>query len=178
MSGAVEPARSWDITWQPAAGPMPDGPVQLWVVVFDAAGRFMGAEATTPFPRWRWRRGLLAMDYSPVRVVMANGGWYHTGFLVAVNPEARTWRAMFALSLGEPRELRAGDDITISDGVIAITPEPGALRPPGLPSGPWAPTPHPAIRSASWSASCATCWPRCSARPAGSCRSSPRTPAR
>lgn len=119
----------WDEGWRPTYGrwPMPDGPVELWVAVFADDGHFMGAERTQERPAWRWRHGTLAMDYSPVRVVMRHGGRYHTGVLCAVNPAARAYRALFAVSLGEPRKLRAGDDMLISDGVIAIRPDPPAL---------------------------------------------------
>lgn len=113
-------ARGWDLAWKQADGELPDGPAELWMAVFSTAGEFMGAAPARRTPAWRWRNGRLCLDYSPVRIVLRTGGWYETGVLCAVVPGARAYRPLVRLPLGKPAELRAGDVITVADGVIEI----------------------------------------------------------
>lgn len=119
-----------------AALPMPDGPVSLWFVVFSADGRIMGAARASLAPEWQWRGGRLCIGYGHVRVVMAEPGWYDSAVIVAVPQaaevaalgvpaEATPYAPMWRIGLGEPRELRAGDDMHILDGVLAIEPMAG-----------------------------------------------------
>ena len=123
--------RTWDLAWQ--SGEIPPGPVELWVAVFDTDGEFMGAAQAPPRLATTWRAGQLAFAYTPLQVVMQRGGWYKTGVICAVNRQARAYRGLWPVSLGEPGELRPGDTITITDGVIAVTPDlpevSGTLRP-------------------------------------------------
>lgn len=102
-------------------GSPPDGPAELWFLVFATDGAFMGA-APAPVPAvWLWRNGHLCLDYSPVRITVRHGGFYGTGLICAVSGQA--YRPLWPLSLGTPQKLRAGDFITITDGVIILTPE-------------------------------------------------------
>jgi hypothetical protein len=113
-------------------GELPDGPCSLGIAVFTADGTPLGA-ARCPFPPvWLWRGGRLCIAYGATRVVLRRRGVYAFGVICAIPataegtvvPVAPMWR----ISLGEPHELRAGDNISILDGVVAITPdsEPGA----------------------------------------------------
>lgn len=110
-------------TWHPAEGEMTDGPVELWFAVFADDGAFMGAARTVRQPSWLWRDGTLCCDYSPVRVAVRYGGTYSTGLICAISPQTRTWKPLWPVSLGPPHELKRGDDITVTDGVIAFIPE-------------------------------------------------------
>ena len=101
---------------------MPDGPCELWAVISSTDRQFMGASPAGARPAWRWRGGKLCLDYSPVRVTVRDGGWYESCVLCAVTPAVHAYRAMWRLSLGKPAELRPGDNITITDGVIEIQP--------------------------------------------------------
>lgn len=96
--------------------------------MFADDGHFMGAAPAPAQPSWQWRHGSLCLSYAPVRVIIQTGGWYKTGAICAVMPAARAYRPMWAVSLGEPHELRPGDDITITDGVIEITADQAALE--------------------------------------------------
>lgn len=107
--------------WQ--LGEPPSGPVQLWFAVFTDDGELMGAEPVTRPPRWRWRDGCLCIDYSPVRVAITRAGRFRTGLICAVSRETGIFRPLWPLSLGPGQDMRAGDNITVEDGVIAIHPE-------------------------------------------------------
>ena len=102
---------------------MPGGAVHLVIIVFAGDGELMGAAPVTRQPRWLWRDGQLAVSYSPVRVVLDRGGSYGTALICAVSDATGAYVPLWPVSLGEPQEMRAGDDITITDGVIAITPD-------------------------------------------------------
>jgi hypothetical protein len=118
-----ELARDWDVAWHPAAGAIPDGPVELWFVVFADDGAFMGAAHADRQPAWRWRDGQLCCDYSPVRITVQHQGRYQTGLICAVSPQTRAWRPLWPLSLGPSHELKRGDTITVTDGVISLIPD-------------------------------------------------------
>jgi len=107
------------------AGCPPDGPVSLLIMVFTDDGELMGSAPVTRAPRWLWRDGCLCIGYSPVRVPVIRPGRYATGLICAVapGPEGGQFRPLWPVSLGPPQELRAGDGITITDGVIAIIPD-------------------------------------------------------
>lgn len=102
-------------------GNPPDGPVELWFFVFATDGSFMGAAQARQQPSWLWRDGRLCCDYSPVRITITHGGTYSTGLICAV--AGGMYRPLWPLSLGEPQELKAGDFITIIDGLISLIPE-------------------------------------------------------
>jgi hypothetical protein len=102
---------------------MPDGPVQLALLVFTDDGELMGSAPVTRQPRWLWRDGRLSISYSPVRVVLNRGGAYGTALICAVSEDTGIYAPLWPLSLGPPQELKAGDRITITDGVIALTPD-------------------------------------------------------
>jgi hypothetical protein len=118
-----------------ATRPMPDGPVVLWIAVFTAAGELMGAAPAELRPAWLWRDGRLCVAYGPVTVTVFSPGWYAFGVICAVPlselgaSHSRVSRMPFVplwrISLGEPQELRAGDNIHVLDGVVAIIPEYG-----------------------------------------------------
>jgi hypothetical protein len=110
-------------SWRPAAGEMTAGPVELWVIVFTDDGAFMGAARAARQPAWLWRGGRLCCDYSPVHVLVQHPGRYQTGLICAVSPQSRTYRPLWPISLGPSHKLRRGDNITITDGIIALTPE-------------------------------------------------------
>lgn len=119
-----EQARSRDLaSWRTIAGEMDAGPVELWVIVFADDGAFMGAARAARQPAWLWRDGRLCCDYSPVRVPVQYPGRYQTGLICAVSPKTRAYRPLWPISLGPPHKLRRGDDITITDGIIALTPD-------------------------------------------------------
>ena len=88
----------------------------------------MGAAPVPARPSWLWRDGELCLSYAPVRIVVEVGGRYETGVICAVMPAARACRPLWKVGLGEPAELRPGDDITITDGVIKITADQPALE--------------------------------------------------
>lgn len=102
-------------------GNPPDGPVELWFFVFATDGSFMGAAQARQQPSWLWRDGRLCCDYSPVRVSVQYRGMYATALICAVAGDR--YRPLWPLSLGEPQELRSGDNITIANGVISLIPE-------------------------------------------------------
>jgi hypothetical protein len=107
-------------------GRIPDGPVTLWFAVTDAAGAIMGA-ARMPVPMpWRWQHGRLCAAYSGLRVIMTRPGWYAYGVICAVSgaEQVTPFMPLWRVSLGKPQELRAGDDLTVAEGVIAIIPDP------------------------------------------------------
>ncbi len=104
------------------AGEPPPGPVQLWFAVFTGDGELMGAEPVTR-PRWQWRDGCLCLGYSPVHVTVARPGRFSTGLICAVSPGTGIFRPLWPVSLGPGRDMRAGDNITVEDGVIALRPE-------------------------------------------------------
>jgi hypothetical protein len=110
---------------QVLGGRIPDGPVTLWYDVTEADGTVMG---TAPMPAtmpWRWRGGRLCLVYSGLRVVIARPGWYVYGVIYAVpgSEQAAPSIPLWQVSLGKSQQLRAGDDIHILDGMIAITPD-------------------------------------------------------
>jgi hypothetical protein len=102
---------------------MPDGPVHLVIIVFAGDGEMMGSAPVTRQPRWLWRDGRLGIVYSPVRVVLHRGGAFSTALICAVSEDTGTYVPLWPVSLGPPQEMRAGDFITIADGIIAITPD-------------------------------------------------------
>jgi hypothetical protein len=110
-------------SWRPAAGEMTAGPVHVVVIVFTDDGEFMGAAPAARQPRWLWRDGCLCIDYSPVTVTAVRPGRYGTGLICAVSPGTGIYQPLWPVSLGPSHELRRGDDIIITDGVIAIIPE-------------------------------------------------------
>jgi hypothetical protein len=118
------PLAQWDPGWVRSAGPGQDGHAELWVAVFTADWTFMGAAPCPPAPDLIWRDGRLCLVYSPVQVTIRRRGFYHTGVICAVMPGARQYQPLWPISLGTPRELRAGDTMSIVDGFIAIHPEP------------------------------------------------------
>ena len=105
--------------------PMPDGPVELWFAVYDAGGVLLGAAPATQPASWLWRDGRLCLAYGHVRVELSRPGIYDHAVICAVSalPQGSPFRPLWRISLGEPRELRAGDDIHILDGVVAILPD-------------------------------------------------------
>jgi len=115
----VQERRVWPAGKRP--GRLPDGPVELWVAVFTGDGEFMGAAPAQTQPRWLWRDGRLSCNYTPVVVEVTHGGTYATGLICAVAGGA--WQPLWPVTLGPPHKLRPGDDITITDGIIAITPD-------------------------------------------------------
>jgi hypothetical protein len=104
-------------------GNPPDGAVKLWFFVFATDGAFMGAAQVTRPPGWLWRDGRLCCDYSPVHVRMTHGGTYSTGLICAVSPDRQVYRPLWPLSLGKPGKLRAGDYLTVVDGIISLIPD-------------------------------------------------------
>ena len=46
-----------------------------------------------------------------------------TALICAVSDATGVYIPLWPVSLGEPQEMRAGDYITINDGIIAITPD-------------------------------------------------------
>jgi hypothetical protein len=112
----------WDPGWVATSGPGQDGRAELWFAVFTADWTFMGA-APAPGPVLVWKDGHLCLSYSPLVVVIRVPGWYKTGVICAVMPGARQYRPLWPVSLGEPRELRAGDTITVTEGLIKIHPD-------------------------------------------------------
>lgn len=103
--------------------PMPDGPVSLWIAVFDQAGGLLGAAPATGPLCWLWRNGALCLAYGRVAVTSLRAGRYDHGVICAVAEDAPAWRPMWRIGLGEPADLRAGDVVHVLDGVVAITPE-------------------------------------------------------
>jgi hypothetical protein len=97
--------------------------VHLAVIVFAGDGEMLGSARVTRVPRWLWRDGRLAVSYTPVRVVLDRGGAYSTGLICAVSDATGAYVPLWPVSLGRPQELRAGDNILISDGIIAIIPD-------------------------------------------------------
>ena len=114
-------------------GRIPDGPVTLWYAVTDAGGMVMGTAPMPPMMPWRWQDGRLCLAYSGLRVVITRPGWYAYGLICAVSDgeQATPFIPLWRVSLGKPQELRAGDDIYILDGVIAISPDDDARPGPG-----------------------------------------------
>ncbi len=104
--------------------PVPDGPVELWFAVYDAGGVLLGAAPATRDPAWVWRGGRLCLAYGRVRVEMDRPGVYDYAVICAVSllPGGSPFAPLWRIGLGEPHELRAGDDIHILDGVVAILP--------------------------------------------------------
>jgi hypothetical protein len=119
----VSQLAEWDPGWVRSSGAGQDGAAELWVAVFADDWTFMGAALATPRPRLLWRDGRLCLGYSPVRVPIVRAGAYKTGVICAVMRGARQYRPLWQVGLGKSQKLRAGDDITITDGVIAITPD-------------------------------------------------------
>jgi hypothetical protein len=102
---------------------MPDGPVHLVIIVFTDDGELMGSAPVTRQPRWLWRDGRLAVSYSPVTVRTSRAGRYSTALICAVSPDTGAYVPLWPVSLGDPQEMRAGDNIHITDGVISIIPD-------------------------------------------------------
>jgi hypothetical protein len=117
-AGELRPAVS---SWRQPG--MPDGPVYLVIIVFTGDGELMGSAPVTRQPRWQWKDGALAISYSPVRVVLARGGTYSTALICAVSADTGVYVPLWPVSLGDPQQMRAGDDIHITDGVISIIPD-------------------------------------------------------
>jgi hypothetical protein len=111
-----------------ATAPVPDGPCALLFVVTTADGQVMGAAEAEHAPAWEWRGGRLCLAYGPVRVVVQVPGRYAYAVMCAVPAEGMAgpgplpFAPLFLISLGEPKELPAGADIEILDGVLAIEP--------------------------------------------------------
>jgi hypothetical protein len=102
-----------------------DGPVRLWYAVTDASGMIMGAAAMPEAMPWQWRDGHLCLVYTGLRVVMTRPGWYAYGVICAVSEseQAAPFVPVWKVGLGESRELRAGDDLVVADGMIGIIPD-------------------------------------------------------
>jgi hypothetical protein len=115
--------RAWDPMWRQASGQLPEGPVTLWMTVFSDDQRFLGAAPMTANVAWAWKDGRLCASYGTVQVIVTEDGRYETGVIVAVS--GRQYVPVFRISLGEPQEVRAGWDICVYDGLIAIIPDPG-----------------------------------------------------
>ena len=116
----------WDLEWQQAPQGLPEGPVELWLIVAGDDGTVMGAGPMTQAPSWCWKDGRLAIDYSPVRIPIRQRGRYARGLIVAVSRESGTWAPFCPVGLSggrKDRELRAGDEMTMTDGVLALYPE-------------------------------------------------------
>lgn len=136
MGGELELASRQLVRAKPG-GPVPDGPCALVFVVVAADGQMMGAAEATGTPAWEWRDGKLCLAYGSVRVTVQVPGWYDHAVMCAVPaggtgpPGPLPYAPLFRISLGEPKRLRAGDNINILDGVIAITPAaaPGSAEP-------------------------------------------------
>jgi hypothetical protein len=109
-------------TWAQIGNP-PDGPAELWFLVFATDGAFMGAARIWRQPSWLWRGGKLCCDYSPVRIRIEHAGTYSTGLICVVSPGTQVYRPLWPLSLGKPQYLGKHDFMTIEDGIIALTPE-------------------------------------------------------
>jgi hypothetical protein len=124
----VDKASEWDPRWIRSAGAGQDGAAELWVAVFTADWTLMGAAPAAPRPPLVWRGGRLCLDYSPVYVTIRRRGIYRTGVICAVMRGARQYRPLWPVGLGEPKELRPGDDMTILDGIIEIDPDPPGGR--------------------------------------------------
>jgi hypothetical protein len=121
MTGELAARVGWNPAWR-SVTEMPAGPVDLWVVIVAEEGEVMGA-APAGRTGWRWAGGRLCYQYGPVRVPVLFAGRYATGHICAVSEQARVYRPLWAVGLGEPQDLRAGDTLTITDGYIAVTPE-------------------------------------------------------
>lgn len=105
--------------------PVPDGPVELWFAVFDAAGTLLGAAPATAPLAWYWRDGRLNLAYGTVGVVLSRPGTYDYAMICAVSamPQGSPFAPVWRISLSPKHELRAGDNIWITDGLIAIVPD-------------------------------------------------------
>lgn len=117
-AGAELASPAWDLAWR--RGVLPDGPVELWVAVFDAGGELMGAAPTPAHTSpWAWRAGRLCVGYA-VTVPVTRAGRYAAGLVCAVNPAARAWAPVFAVDLGPPQLVRPGNTIMVTDALIRI----------------------------------------------------------
>jgi hypothetical protein len=99
---------------------MPDGPVVLGIAIFTEAGEYMGAARCDWPPEWLWRDGMLCVAYGPCQVIVRRPGRYSYGMICAV--AGRVAVPLWRIGLGEPQQMRAGDDINVLDGVVAIEP--------------------------------------------------------
>ena len=111
------------------AGPvpdMPDGPVELWFAVYSADGILMGAAPATAPLTWCWRDGRLCLAYGAVFVIMSRAGTYDYAMIgaVSLSPQGSPFAPLWRIGLGKPQELRAGDSMSILDGVVALIPDP------------------------------------------------------
>ena len=124
----------WDLEWRQAPCGLPEGPVELWLAVASDEGAVMGAGPMTETPSWCWKDGRPAISYGPVRILIQRRGRYARGLIVAVSRESGAWAPVcpIGLSGGKRRELRAGDEMTMVDGVLALYPE---LHSPAFPAG-------------------------------------------
>ncbi len=130
MTGEIAARTMWNPAWR-AGAEMPAGPVELWVVIVTGDDEVMGAAPATR-TGWRWVGGRLCYQYGPVQVPVLFAGRYATGHICAVSEQARVYRPLWAVGLGEPQDLRAGDTLTITDGYITISPagSPEVAQPP------------------------------------------------
>jgi hypothetical protein len=104
----------------------------MWLAVASDEGTVMGAGPMTQAPAWCWKDGRPAIGYGPVRIRIQRRGRYARGLIVAVSRESGAWAPVCPIDLsgGKHRELRAGDEMTMADGVLALYPElPAAVRP-------------------------------------------------
>lgn len=120
MAKALASLRPAVSSWRQSG--MTDGPVHLAVIVFTDDGELMGSAAVTRQPEWLWRDGRLCIRYSPVTVIITRPGRFKTGLICAVSPDDGAYQPLWPVSLGPPQEMRAGENITITDGVIFIIP--------------------------------------------------------
>jgi hypothetical protein len=124
MSRAL--GRRWDLEWRSDAHSLPEGPVELWIVIFGADGTVMGAGPVTEAPTWCWRDGALSIGYGPVHVLIQQRGHFARGLIVAVSLESRTWMPFQGMDLAftdRNRELWPGHYMTVMDGVITLRTE-------------------------------------------------------
>jgi hypothetical protein len=103
---------------------MPDGEVELWIVVYADDGAFMGAAPARCQPRWTWHGGCLSRGFSSV-IAVSRRGRARTGLICALSAATRAYRPVAPVDLREPGkpdpgELKAGDVITIRDGFISF----------------------------------------------------------
>lgn len=101
---------------------VPDGPVELWMVLVDADELPM-ALGRIDMTRSSWiaRGGRVMLAYPPTRCDVVRAASVSHGLIAAVSLDWKAWQRLVDVPITDPpQHQRPGDFVTLLDGTIAV----------------------------------------------------------